>query len=190
MNCQTFQDIVGDLARDGLIEAGVRRDGLTHAGECSDCETRLISERQLDGGLKGLAQADSTLVAPAKIESALLQAFRSRHVESATVFSVTETVAPFARRRYPWYTGAIAASVAMVMAAGFIWWLKARPTVEQPSTTIADKRDGSDHGSVGPQHAGIIETGSLQDTRPTDQPKGIVAMKTAPKNKRRSSRTL
>ena len=71
MNCQTFQNIVGDLARDGLIEASVRQEVLTHAGGCADCEVHLTEQRQLDAGLKGLAQADSTLEAPANIEAAL-----------------------------------------------------------------------------------------------------------------------
>ena len=186
MNCQTFQNIVGDLARDGLIEASVRQDGLTHAGECADCEVRLTAERQLDVGLKGLAQADSTLVAPVKIEAALLQAFRSRHVESSPITSVNETVAPLARRSYPWYTGAIAASVAMMLAAGFMW-IKVRPPVEQPPATYANNGEGNDHGSPNPEpeHAVIPENGLIQETGPSEQSSVNVPMKTA-SNRRRS----
>jgi len=37
MNCQAFDNIVSDLARNGMVDAAISQDGLDHASECDKC---------------------------------------------------------------------------------------------------------------------------------------------------------
>jgi hypothetical protein len=80
MNCQSFENIVDDLAREQLIEARFRAEALRHIDECSTCATRLDEERNLTLNLRALAVEMSSVAAPAHVESLLLAAFNEQQV--------------------------------------------------------------------------------------------------------------
>jgi len=109
MNCHDFDAIAGDLARDGLMDAGQRESALAHAASCAVCRSRLADERALTGGLRFVAKT-SNEEAPARIEEALLAAFRQQR-EAEPVF-----VAPMRTARSRWiYVAASVAAVALIV---------------------------------------------------------------------------
>jgi hypothetical protein len=79
MNCQSFEGIVGELARAGnldQIEANQRERALAHLNECAECNLRLQDERALTRCLQEMAREMKSLTAPARVEEQLLKTFR------------------------------------------------------------------------------------------------------------------
>jgi hypothetical protein len=127
MNCQDFEKIINELAREQMMEATERTSGLAHAEECVRCAARLRDERALSGGLRSLALSAERSEAPARVEALLLKAFRDLNratpvttiqpaatvVPIASVTPTTKTVAPY---RWRWAT-AIAAALALLFVA-------------------------------------------------------------------------
>ena len=115
MNCQAFDNIVSDLARNGLVDAAFRQDGLDHASECDRCTVRLSDERSLSNALRSLAETDLLIQAPETLESSLLGAFRLAIAEKNSVPNIVELPIT-ARRRYHWSVAAAAAVIAALIA--------------------------------------------------------------------------
>ncbi len=81
MNCESFEEVVNELARDRAsdqIDASRRQRALVHANECAACALRLRDERALSRCLDGMALEMKSLTAPARVEAQLRQAFRQR----------------------------------------------------------------------------------------------------------------
>jgi hypothetical protein len=79
MNCQAFEALITDLARDALQDEAKRLRALDHSGSCPRCRARLADEQALTALLKR-ARADGG-DAPAHVETAILSAYRSRRVD-------------------------------------------------------------------------------------------------------------
>jgi hypothetical protein len=77
MSCRDFETVLVELARGQVTEAGLRNAALAHAGGCSGCSQRLADEQALSAGLRALAGGFQNEHAPARIETALLAAFRN-----------------------------------------------------------------------------------------------------------------
>ncbi|HYM09203.1 MAG TPA: hypothetical protein VEU62_00650 [Bryobacterales bacterium] len=111
MNCQDFEAIVDDLARDEMMEVSTRQDALAHAQACPPCAERLAGERALAADLRALAEADELEEAPLRLELPLVAAFRDQAAVSP---------ASRMRPRPRWAThaalGAVAASVLLIAA--------------------------------------------------------------------------
>ena len=80
MNCQSFENIVNDLAREQLIEATLREEALHHSSVCATCAARLNDERSLTASLRSLALEMSSAGAPERVESFLLAAFNEQQL--------------------------------------------------------------------------------------------------------------
>src|SRR5687767_10615915 len=106
MNCQEFEASIDDLARDQIMDAASRARALAHSEGCAECAARLADERMLSAGLRYLAASASTEQAPARIESALLAAFRERNASEAA-----PAVTPINRRRLSRWAVAAAAAI-------------------------------------------------------------------------------
>ena len=78
MNCEEFQTIVGDLAREQIMEVRVRTKALVHRANCDRCARRLEDEHNLTAGLRSLADQMKLLEAGPQVESQLLAAYRNR----------------------------------------------------------------------------------------------------------------
>jgi hypothetical protein len=156
MNCQLFENVIDDLARGRMMDAGARESGLAHAGSCEPCAARLEAERALTSGLCALAVTDAERQAPERVEAALLSAFRQR--EARKVAGLKDASTPFVaptrhatRSDAPpsihafadgghasaprfisgWHLRAAAAVVLFVFAAGLgiLFWRGAEPSV-------------------------------------------------------------
>lgn len=125
MNCQDFAQIVSDLARERLMDAGVRADAQAHAGTCTRCELRLVDEQALNKGLRALAARVESASAPAHLAAALLAAFREQqHAAGSAPQAVSSNRqmavvnSPSAVRQLPsgWRWWAAAAAVLLLFA--------------------------------------------------------------------------
>ncbi len=52
MNCNNFEAIISDLAREQMLEAHTRESALEHVEECAACARLLEDERALTRGLR------------------------------------------------------------------------------------------------------------------------------------------
>ncbi|HEX5707421.1 MAG TPA: hypothetical protein VFX96_09005, partial [Pyrinomonadaceae bacterium] len=84
MNCQNFETLAAELARGALVETSARDDARAHAEACRTCAARLADERALAAGLRAFAESERDLQAPARVEAALLAAFRAHVKDGAT----------------------------------------------------------------------------------------------------------
>lgn len=78
MNCQSFENIIDDLARNQLIETSLRAEALRHGDECATCSARISEERNLTLQLRALAREMDSVAAPQRVESFLLAAFNEQ----------------------------------------------------------------------------------------------------------------
>ncbi len=80
MNCQSFEEVVNELARDRILdqtmEANLREGVLVHLDECTACAVRLQDGRALTRCLDELAREMKSSTTPEHIEEQLLQAYR------------------------------------------------------------------------------------------------------------------
>ena len=127
MNCNNFETAVGDLARGAMMDAAARAEALAHAQACARCGARLSDERALTEGLRSLSAQTSALEAPARVEAALLAAFRGRAAAGNTsdaAAATTTAVVPLASRRRAawrlpmWAQGAAVAAASVVLVFG------------------------------------------------------------------------
>jgi len=75
MNCQSFEAMVIDLARDQMMEATARDQALAHAVNCEMCAGRLADEKALTAGLRKFGETSEA--APAHVEASLREMFRA-----------------------------------------------------------------------------------------------------------------
>ena len=83
MNCQNFESIVNELARQQRMQAHVREQALAHTSDCQVCALRLADERALTQKLRAVTSEMNEMEAPARIEGELLAAFR-QHKSAGT----------------------------------------------------------------------------------------------------------
>ncbi|MFL6228917.1 MAG: hypothetical protein ACJ741_09065 [Pyrinomonadaceae bacterium] len=124
MSCQDFDSMSVELARGSLIDAAARESALAHAAACVACDARLRREHVLSAALGEVAAAMRGAEAPARVEGALLAAFRERRsatpqvtfesVRARREASVLTTV-----RRRALVSAAVAAS--LVVASVVAW---------------------------------------------------------------------
>lgn len=79
MNCEDYESNVDDLAREQMMEAGVRTQALAHYEECEACARQLEDQRSLSFKLRALAKETNSAKVPV-LGSELLNALRSRQV--------------------------------------------------------------------------------------------------------------
>jgi hypothetical protein len=138
MNCVQFQEIVHDLARDARLDKPVRRDALAHADSCPRCDATLGEAQSLTAALRSLAVKDGALGASDRVESALLEAFRQKHI-------------PAVHSSQPWQWGL--ASVAGLAALVLLSVLVLRHPVVIPPTHGNGAGSSTSTAAVAPEPA-------------------------------------
>lgn len=167
MNCQDFESVSMELARGSLIDAAALADATSHTEACAACATRLRRESALTSALREAGEAMRDREAPARVEAALLAAFRERRdVVSANASvgandarrdAVTMTIIPLAATRYAMnvrralFAAAIAASLAIAL---FVAW--------RAASTKAPSRDAAKLASGEAQPAATGNTQGIQ----------------------------
>jgi hypothetical protein len=134
MNCQDFETVVNDLARQQMMDANARDQALAHTDECGQCSVRLADERALTQKLFELTSEMGGLEAPGRIEGELLAAFRQQKFMEPR---------PSANRRGAYWTTAIAAAVLLAIVSIAAVSLRPSPTpIAAEGTYIPPFRPG------------------------------------------------
>jgi hypothetical protein len=131
MNCQRFEDVVSEIARDQIIDAGTREEVLQHSDDCESCAGRLEDERAITLSLRGLAENTASAGAPARVEERLLAAFDELALAQFPALPVS---AERYRRRY--LIGAIAAGLLIVFGLSAIRLRQPVPLPEGTGTPL------------------------------------------------------
>ena len=121
MNCQRFEEIVNEIAREQILDADTRAAALRHSGGCERCAARLEDERTISLQLRGLAETMESAGAPQRVEERLLVAF-----DKSALMQFSGPVVSARHYRSQYLIGAIAAALLIVF--GFFashWFLPA-----------------------------------------------------------------
>jgi hypothetical protein len=143
MNCQRFEDLVNDIARQQILDASVRSEALAHSSECEHCALRLEDELAITLRLRSFAGAFESVGAPARVETQLLAAFTSQ--------PPVRSQRPVISQQHSWpryWIAAIAAMLLIVFALSIFRSWQSAPAVEKtnalpvartvsPSTPVA-----------------------------------------------------
>lgn len=78
MNCEQFQDILQDLARNEWLDVATLKDALEHADTCTPCDDLLQEAEALTADLHALAARDAGHQAGPQIEKNVLEAFAQK----------------------------------------------------------------------------------------------------------------
>jgi len=119
MNCQMFSDLVADIAREQMMDAGARTQALAHVNECLNCAARWKAQQRLTSDLRELVLATKDQTASAAVWESLSDAFDARGV---TQISTN-------RRRWIYPAGAIAAMLLLTFAMVAVGKLRRSPTI-------------------------------------------------------------
>jgi hypothetical protein len=132
MNCRNFETVITELARCQMLEARVREDALAHMEVCKHCATRFADEQSLTTGLREVAASATLIETNARVEAALLAAFRQGATKSTGVNAFAQAKTP---RWSPWSLAA-AATILVVAAFGVLQLLtnNAHDTVRQQAS--------------------------------------------------------
>ena len=150
MNCQRFEDVVSDIAREQIIDAGARAEALGHGEHCERCAERLADERAMTIRLRGLAEEMKSEGAPERVETRLLAAFDE--------FALTQFPAPAVsarQHRVHYLIGAIAAVLLIVFGLFAIRW-SAPATKESVAPLVAETGSPANTGITTPSRPPII----------------------------------
>ena len=123
MNCQRFDDIIKDVAREQIMDATLRHEAFRHIGECPTCAARLNDEQALTHQLQDFALTTKSMSAPQRVEAHLLEAFDSKSLVSR------QPIRRASVSRY-WL-----AAVAAQTGASRVMWLGAWSAPGGPQTT-------------------------------------------------------
>ena len=114
MSCKNFEMVITEIARGQMLEAGVRRETLSHIEECKHCAAHFRDEQTLTAGLRNVASVATKTEAPAKLEAGLVSAFRQRGKTS-----YSPVVAPATRTLSRFRALGIAAAAALLVVSVF-----------------------------------------------------------------------
>lgn len=168
MNCQDFEKLVLALARNQLLEAGIRAQGLAHTEVCARCAACLAEERALLAGMHLVAVEIAMEEAPARVETALLAAFRAQASRRDTPVMKTLSVNKrWGNKRWgQWRMVAAWAAVILLAVLVSVAWLKPasdeqKQAAVQPTKTTASPAPPKE--APAPQHKGQVEEPKLAD---------------------------
>lgn len=148
MSCRKFETMVNELARASMMDAERRAGALAHAGTCARCAQRLADEKALTTGLRALSASAATMEAPARVESALLSAFREQKAAAldqktcGAVLPMTERATSRWTSLWSWQAGAaIAATLLFAVTLGLLQASR-RTTNTQPDGRALAQQEG------------------------------------------------
>ena len=132
MNCQRFEDVVNDIAREQIIDAAARVEALRHGEHCERCAGRLADERAITLNLRSLAENLETAGASERVEARLLVAFDELAMTQFPAYSAAAR-----GRRLPYLIGAIAAVLLIVFGLLTVRWSPPVRQTTQPPLVAA-----------------------------------------------------
>ncbi|HYH86987.1 MAG TPA: hypothetical protein VEX60_16150 [Pyrinomonadaceae bacterium] len=156
MNCQDFESNINALARGALMDARERETALAHESACTRCAARLADERALTSGLRVLAADTKDMEAPARVEAALLAAFRARAASRVGVAPLADETID---RPWSWMRTVAVASLAAAAALALFMLIPPIATKTNVAVT-GNQTTGQEQVAA---TTGTIETATQKD---------------------------
>ena len=176
MNCQNFESIVNELARQQRMQPDVREQALAHTADCQVCALRLADERTLTQKLRAVSSEMNEVEAPVGIEGELLAAFRKHRFTNQFSKQGRSAI-------HDWRYWATAAAAALLIVIG-IAAMRSRPApvaAENPYVpTVGPKVADANKNAVTPD--------VVDERKPEALPKQETAL--ASRNARRNANSL
>jgi hypothetical protein len=114
MSCRNFEPIIAELARGQMMDVRVKEDARVHMETCERCARHFADEQTLTAGLRAVAVTNASTQAPARVEAALLSAFR--HGANAPIAAAQ---VPVKTVEMPWLPWSIAAAAVLLIFSAF-----------------------------------------------------------------------
>ena len=148
MNCQRFDEVINDVAREQIMDAALRHEALRHPGECPACAAVLNDERALTHQLRDFASMTKSVSAPERVEVRLLEAFDRQSLVRMRPFRRSS------RRRY--WLAAVAALVLIFCGLFIARFRPARPPQQASVRNLREKPESDRHE--------VLKASSLKST--------------------------
>jgi len=168
MNCYDFEKLALALARNSLLDATERDQGLIHTEVCDRCAARLDEERALLARLRSVAVEMAGEEPPARVDALLLAAFRAQGAATASF-----TVIPAQGRagRWPnWKLAAAAAGILILISVMAIIWKSTSSSMPQREERAVAPTPVN---TPGPQAEPPAGRDRVADERPKNLPKRV-----------------
>ncbi len=137
MNCKDFESMIHEIVSRPGSEKTKQLEALEHAGQCLWCALRLDEETKLTQRLQAFAKTLYIQRAPARVEDALVQAYRERTWRTAAPpFGLT---AKRFWRRLSWglaFAATVAAAWILVLRTGRVHPSSSTPPPRAANTAI------------------------------------------------------
>ncbi len=169
MDCRNFEEIVGDLACDRLLDAAARKSALIHAAVCERCARRLAAERALTAGLLEFAEATADRRASPRVKQQLRAAVAERKAPQTAHVGVAPVISIASRRKTSWPRWALAAAATILafIALTMWWWQQsAKPANEE----LANEEKSAPAQTPSPQSPTLDPVAPTPDSRVAPQP--------------------
>ena len=148
MNCEDFEEIISELARNRVVdqttEANLRKHALIHLDQCDVCRVRSRDQQALTSCLDGMAREMRSFTTPNRVEEQLMAFFRqefSAPVSSPVQAMNQETSVAMDRisRWNSWITVAAAVLIIVLGVAVLRLYLsrQSQPRTSGPENAIA-----------------------------------------------------
>jgi hypothetical protein len=165
MDCDVFDVLIDDLAREVPIDVTIRQRGLDHARSCSECSNRLEEARALTRGLRALAAADSSEHAPLNLEGVLLNAFEEAMKANPRAHRVTL----FSRAGLAWAGMAAAVMITAIGVAVALYRERTPSPVAAVQRVPAPQQEPAAGGTAGEKPAVGVHSEGSSATQPSNR---------------------
>jgi hypothetical protein len=168
MNCHDFEKLALALARNSLLDATERDQGLIHTEVCNRCAARLAQERALLARVRAVVADMAGEEPPARVDALLLAAFRAQAAATAS-----STVIPAQGRVWRWSSwkfAAVAAGILILISVLAIIWKSTSPRMPQREERAVAPTPVN---TPGRQAESPVGRDRVADERPNNLPKRV-----------------
>jgi len=167
MNCHDFEELALALARNSLLDATARDQGLIHTEVCNRCAARLADERALLARVRAVAVEMAGEEPPARVDALLLAAFRAQ-----TAATASSTVIPAQGRTGRWSNWKLAAAAGiliLISVMAIIWKSTNSRMPQRQERAVAP----TPVNTPGPQSEPPAGRDQVADEQPKNLPKRV-----------------
>jgi hypothetical protein len=176
MSCRNVEVIITELARGQMLEARVREDALLHMKDCRRCAARFADEQSLTAGLRAVAASSTVAETPARVEAALLSAFRQQR---EVAFRPIVVPAPTAKPR--WIPLSIAAAAAILIISVLAAQFMPSTNSNDPAQNQASINQPAAVQTEVPEESDAIDSGQELGVEASDPEQRLADMQQSPR---------
>jgi hypothetical protein len=168
MNCHDFEKLALALARNSLLDATARDQGLIHTEVCNRCAARLDEERALLARVRAVAVEMAGEEPPARVDALLLAAFRAQTAAAASFNVIPAQCRVW--RWSSWKLAAVAAGILILISVMAIFWRSAGSRMPQREERAVAPTPVN---TPGPQAEPPVGRDQVAGERPKNLPKRV-----------------